>query len=109
MEMTDLTLPQKSKQAVVNEVDAEQPLFPCGLHLRFESEQFEVMPALKVFKVGDKVSITAEATVTMLRQERECKTLEMQIERIICEPKELKQPEKMSPSEYRDAREGRII
>ena len=114
MEMIDISLPKKSKEAAVKECEVDQPEFPYGLQLRFEREQVALLPALKTFKVGDKVSISAEATVSMIkldtRQNAEPQhTIEMQIEKVFCEPLEIKAPEKMSPSEYRQAREGNII
>lgn len=114
MELTDLSLPKKSKQAAVQEVECDVPEFPYGLQLRFEKEQVALMPSLKVFKVGDKVSIVAEATVSMIRQrdmqnEESEYCVEMQIEKCSASPKEVKPPEQMSPGEYRLAREGKVV
>jgi hypothetical protein len=69
MELMDMSLPKKSRSAVVNEVEeCDLPEYPCGLQLRFNGDQIENLPSLKVFKVGDKVNVVAEAVVTMIRQ-----------------------------------------
>lgn len=114
MELTDISLPKKSKQAEVMEVDASSPEFPSGLELRFEKDQVKVLPSLKTFKVGDYVSISAEACVTMVRQSNRQNgddeyTVELQIEKIKVDPMEVKPVSEMSPREYRSMREGKII
>jgi hypothetical protein len=114
MELMDMSLPVKSKAAVVNEVEeCDLPTFPYGLKLSFEGDQIEKLPSLKMFKVGDKVNVVAEAVVTMIRQSgrqhSSDQCIEMQLEKVNCEPVEMKPAEKMSPNEYRNAREGGIL
>lgn len=80
--------------------------WPYGLQLRFEKEQVDVIPSLEDYEVGEKVMITAEATVTSVRiSERQNQdidhTIEMQIEKISCEPVVGKKPEDMTMREYK--------
>ena len=72
------------------------------------------MPSLKDYKVGDKIIVSAEATVTEVRMsETQSKdkdkqtryTVELQIQQIGCEPKSKKPVKEMSSEEYRKARE----
>lgn len=114
--MMDLKVPKKTTQAQINAVevgDYEEPDYPYGLKLRFETEQIEQMPALKVFKDGNKITLSAEGTVVMSRTEskggKEERCLEIQLEKVACAPKELKPPEKMNPTEYKQAREGKLV
>lgn len=119
MEMTDMKLPRKSKEEMKKEMascmpmcEQEQDRWPYGLQLRFEKDEIAKLPALKGYKVGDKVIISAEAKVTDTRvSERtrggevvEDHTIEMQIEKISCEPKVKKKPEEMSMKEYKEMR-----
>lgn len=113
MELMDMSTVKKSQTAIVQETEeCDLPEYPYGLQIRFTGDQIENLPALKLFKVGDKVNIVAEATVTMIkqlsRQHNPENEIEMQIEKINCEPVEMK-PERMSPNEYRNAREGGIL
>lgn len=116
MELVDMKLPVKTKDAMKQEslsgcsVGEDQPLWPWGLRLTFENEQFLNLPYLKDVKVGEEVMIQAIARVTSVsesdRQSRETeRRVELQIERIACEPAEKKPPEEMRPPEYRRFRE----
>ncbi|MFA5152217.1 MAG: capsid staple protein [Clostridia bacterium] len=114
MELVDMKLPKKTEKELKTECmpckAGDQDRWPYGLQLRFEKEQMDKMPALKTYKVGDKVMVTAEATITGVRiSERqggkEDHSVELQIEKIACEPKVKKPLEQMNPKEYRKARE----
>lgn len=115
MELVDLKLPKLSKKELTAECAVSPDngdRWPWGLQIRFEKEQIEKMPGLVDFKVGDRVLIQAEACVTSIRVSerqngKEDHTIEMQIEQIACEPKVKKALDKMSPKEYRKAREGK--
>ena len=115
MPLVNLKMPEKTKDALKQEslsvFPEGQAQFPYGMKLCFERDQFELLPQLKSFTVGQKVSITAEATVTMLRSaqmqsDKPEQVLEVQIESIDVQPLEKKPPEKMTPEEYRKMREG---
>lgn len=117
-EMVDMKLPKKSKEELKQEcqpctLGSEQDRWPYGLQLRFETEQVEKLPAMKEYKVGDKISIQATASVTEVRmsetqstsQDKKVRwTVELQVEQIACEPYVKKPLEKMSMKEYRQAR-----
>ena len=120
MNLVDMKLPVKSKKEMkeYNQPIAvdNQDRWPYGLQLRFETEQVEKLPVLKTFKVGDKVVVLAEATVTEVRvseiqntvsgtEAKTRHTIELQVEQVNCEAKVKKAPEKMSPKEYRSMRE----
>ena len=113
MALVDMKLPKKTEKELKTEMQpsvSNQDRFPYGLELRFENDQFEKLPALKGFKVGDKVMITAEACVTACREsERQGgeknRSCEIQIEKIGIDPAKKKKPENMNMREYREARE----
>ena len=116
MNLVDMKLPKKSEKELKKERGleavnyAEQDRWPYGLQLRFGTEQIAKMPGLKEYKVGDKVSLVAEATVTEVRmaetQDNKARyTVELQIEKVACTSK--KPLSKMNPREYREAREGK--
>ena len=119
MKLVDMKLPKKTKEELKNDCCApcasdQQDRWPYGLQLRFETEQVEKMPSLKDYKVGDKIIVSAEATVTEVRMsetqskdkdKRTRYTVELQIQQIGCEPKSKKPVKEMSSAEYRKARE----
>ena len=119
MKLSDMKLPKKTKkeiEAYGRPVMADnQDRWPYGLQLRFETEQVEKLPVLKTFKVGDKVTVLAEATVTEVRmseiqatRDKKTKmhhTVELQVEQIGCTSKEVKPIKQLSPKEYRRLRE----
>jgi hypothetical protein len=121
MELVDMKLPKKTEKEMKEaclpcKPSGEQDRWPYGLQLRFETEQVEKMPSLKDFKVGDKVIVMGEASITEVRQsetqstnekKRTNYTVELQIEQVSVEAKEVKPLEKMSPKEYRKARENK--
>jgi hypothetical protein len=115
MALVSLKIPEKTKDALRQESLPErvegQAQYPYGLKLCFERDQFEQMPQLKDFVVGQKIAITAEGTVVMVRQsamqsDKPEQTLELQIENIDCQPLVKKPLEQMTLEEYRKAREG---
>lgn len=108
-------MPEKTKEALKQEslslAPEGQPQFPYGMKLCFERDQFELLPQLKDFTIGQKLSVTAEATVTMQRSaqmqsDKPEQVIEIQIESIDVQPLEKKPVEKMTPEEYRKMREG---
>jgi len=121
MELVDMKLPKKSEKEMKAECapvygSDKQDRWPYGLRLRFETEQVKKLPELKNYKVGDKVEINAIASVIEVRMsetqstdsEKEARyAVELQIEQIACKPKFDKPLEKMSPKEYRRARESK--
>jgi len=120
MKLIDMKLPKKTKKELKGEYPSvrqeNQDRWPYGLQLRFETEQVELMPSLKDYKVGDKIIVMAEASVTEVRMsetqstDKDKKTrytVELQIEQVACEPKVKKPVEKMNPQEYRKMREAK--
>ena len=106
----------KTDRAKVNEATVGcccepcEDKFPWGLRLRFTKEEIEKIPSLKLYKIDDRIIITAEASVVSIRK-NECQgkdndsEVELQIEKISCNPTAVKPAEQMSPVEYRAARE----
>jgi hypothetical protein len=106
----------KTDRAKVNEAtvgiccDPCEDKFPYGLRICFNKEELDKMPSLKLYKIEDKVIITAEASVITIRKNErqgepdDCE-VELQIEKISCDPVAVKPAEQMSPVEYRAARE----
>ena len=120
MKLVDMKLPKKTKKELKEEYPSitndQQDRWPYGLQLRFETEQVEQMPSLKDYKVGDRVIVMAETSVTEVRMsetqstDKDKKTrytVELQVEQIACESKKKIPPEKMSPEEYRKMRESK--
>lgn len=115
MNLVDMKLSKKTKKEIKDMCSPcmpDQEQYPWGLQLRFENEEVKKIPSLTDFNVGDKVVISAEAVVTEVRMsERQggdsSHTVEMQIHLIACSPVEKKPLEKMSPKEYRKARESK--
>jgi len=111
MELVSVEIPKKSKEEIVKCCEPCSPeanKWPYGLQLRFEKEQVEQLPLLKNYKVGERVIVTSEAVVTSIRQNENkdnvSYSVEMQIEKIACEPIVKKTLSEMSPKEYRQAR-----
>lgn len=111
--LVDMKMPKLSKkemEAKCMPSPEDQDRYPWGLQLRFEKDQIEKLPGLTNYKIGDRIVIQAEATVTSIRmserqsgEEDHC--VEMQIEKIGCEPFKKKPREEMTMSEYRADRE----
>lgn len=118
MKLVDMKLPKLSKKEMEADCKSvcgpEQDRWPYGLQLRFEKEQVKKLPELAEYKVGDKVIIQAEATVTSIRMSERQNgetdhTVEMQIEQIGCVKMSGKPAETMSMKEYRKMREGKLM
>lgn len=110
MELKSVELPKEDKETdKCCEPVCDKNKWPWGLQLRFEQEQLEVLPYIKDYKVGDRIVVSAEAVITSVRisenKDSTSHSVEMQIEKIACEPFEKKPLDKMSPKEYRKARE----
>lgn len=113
MPLADMKLPKKTEKELKAEslpVLDNQDRYPWGLQLRFEKDQIEKLPTLPSYKVGDRVMIQAEATITGVRMSerqngKEDHSVEMQIEKIGCEPFKKKPMEHMGMREYRAERE----
>lgn len=115
-DLVDMKIPKKTEKELKKENTPCGPgyengdRYPYGLELRFENDQFDKIPALKEFKVGDKVMISAEACITACREsERQGgeknRSCEIQIEKINIESVKKKKPEQMTMKEYRKERE----
>jgi hypothetical protein len=110
MELTSMELPEQSKEEVgVTALGIEQDQWPYGLQLTFNKEQISALPSLADYKVGDRVLISAEACVTAVRMSERKKgeddhSIEMQIEKVGCEPLSEKDVEEMNPREYESMR-----
>ena len=114
MDMIDMKLPKKSKAELKKDCgmvgpSTDQEQWPYGLQIRFEKEQIDKIPSLATHKVGDRIRVEAEAVVTAIRiserqSGKEDHSLELQIEKVACEPAMKKSLDKMSMKEYRAAR-----
>ncbi|MFA6358687.1 MAG: capsid staple protein [Candidatus Omnitrophota bacterium] len=115
MELVDVKLPKRTKAELKKDCapysidDGDK--WPYGLQLRFDKDQLDKIPSLTLYKVGDRIIIQAEARVTEVRStERQngedSRSMEMQIEKINCEPFVKKPLDKMNPKEYREARKS---
>jgi hypothetical protein len=112
-DLVDMKLPKRSKEEMKKDCmpcsTEDQDRWPYGLQLRFEKDQVAKLPILTKFKIGEKVMVMAEATVTSIRMSerqggQEDHSVELQIEKISLEPKVKKAPEKMSLKEYKEFR-----
>lgn len=106
MEFVDMKLDDTVNSTAAEPIEVSKPKFPYGLKLRFEKEQIEQYPALKLLDVGDKVLIDADATVVSksMSEETEGKgycSIEIQIEKISVEKENPKPVEQLSQAEYR--------
>ncbi len=112
MKLVDMKNEKKPKDSKCSEsVCCAEDEYPYGLRLNFNSPQVKKMPSLMSFKVGDKVNVVAEATVVTMRSSTRMKgedenSIELQVEKVGCEPAVSKPVGKMSPKEYREARES---
>lgn len=110
----------KTDRAKLNESCAgccptyDEEKFPYGLKLRFQKDELDKLPSLKLYKIDDKIIITAEASVTEVSKREstggeDSYTVELQIEKISCEAVAPKSAEQLSPVEYRAAREEKRL
>lgn len=112
MELVDMKLKEKSKDTSLQVVgEYKGPKYPYGLQLRFEKEEVEKIPSLTEYSVGERVLIQGEAVVTEVRMSEQQGgekryTVEMQIEKVSCEPVIDKPVSHMSQKEYRRMRES---
>ena len=113
MELTNMKLPTKSEAAAVQEIEVDVPEYPYGLKLHFNDDSLKLLPSLKLLAIGEEVKIQAIAVVTGLRQDldqhNDDMSADVQITDIACEPVEAKNPEELSPREYRLARKGKLF
>jgi len=108
-DLIDMKLPPKSKKELKEFMEPPQEEWPYGLRLCLEKEQIDKIPIVADMKMGDRVSVQAEGSITsMSMSERKGKedyhTVEIQIEKIAIEPTEKKKPEEMTSHEYREFR-----
>jgi hypothetical protein len=107
MEFVDMKLEEPVNSTAAEPIkEPSGPKFPYGLKLRFEKEQIEQYPALKLLDVGDKVLIDADATVVSKSMSEEVDgngycSIEIQIEKISVEKENPKPVEQMTQAEYR--------
>jgi len=109
MKLIDMKMPKKSASELEAECKScsigDQDCWPYGLQLRFEKDQVDKIPELKGFKVGDRVIVTGEASVTGIRMSerqngKEDHSVELQIEKVAVAPASNKKPEEMNLKEY---------
>lgn len=113
MEFVDMKLEEPVNSTAAEPIEVSRPKFPYGLKLRFEKEQIDQYPALKLLDVGDKVLIDADASVVSKSISNEfgegsC-SIEIQIEKISVEKENPKPVEQMSQAEYRILRNENMI
>jgi hypothetical protein len=111
MELVDLKIPKKKVEQTTEKgccpVEGVGDKYPWGTRLNFNNEEVEKIPGLIDLKVGDKVNITGEGTITLVNTRetqdggKRCE-VEIQVEKFAYEAK--KPLDKMSPKEYREAR-----
>ena len=114
MEFVDMKLEEPVNSTAAEPIEVSRPKFPYGLKLRFEKEQINQYPALKLLDVGDKVLIDANATVVTKSMSEETEgqgycSIEIQIEKISVEKENPKPVEQMSQAEYRILRNENMI
>jgi hypothetical protein len=110
MELVSVELPKRSKEEtgkLCEPCDSGEK-WPYGLQLRFQKEQVDQLPVLKDYKIGERIIVTSEAVVTSISQ-NESKdnvsySIEMQIEKVACEPVVKKALSEMTLKEYKKAR-----
>ena len=105
--------PRKIKEdTAVPQLDVSGDKFPYGLRLSLEKEQVAKLPQVKDFSVKDRVLITAEASVSEIRNfqrngEEESYSVSLQIEKMdVSRKKSIKE---MSLKEYQVARENKEV
>jgi hypothetical protein len=107
MEFVSMKLEEPVESTVAEPIEkVSRPKFPYGLRLRFEKEQLEQYPALKLLDVGDKVLIDADASVVGKSVSEDSDgggycSIEIQIEKISVEKENPKPVEQLSQAEYR--------
>ena len=107
MEFVSMKLEEPVESTVAEPIEKpSRPKFPYGLKLRFEREQLEQYPALKLLDIGDKVLIDADATVVSKSISEDADgsgycSIEIQIEKISVEKENPKPVEQMTQAEYR--------
>ena len=104
--------PWKSKDNTAIPMDVSGDKFPYGLRLSLEKEQVAKLPQAKSFNVKDKIIITAEASVSEVRNsqrvgEEKSYSVSLQIEKMSLSRK--KPVKKMSLKEYKEARENKEV
>lgn len=68
MNLVDLKLPKKTKKELNKTVGIEQPKYPYGFQLRFDSEQIKKLPQLEKVKIGEKVTVQGIGEVMEVRK-----------------------------------------
>jgi len=68
MNLVDLKLPKKSKKELNKTMEVDQPEYPYGFLLRFDSEQIAKLPQLEKVKIGEKVTIQGIGEVIEVRK-----------------------------------------
>jgi hypothetical protein len=68
MNLVDLRLPKKSKKELTKGMEVDQPKYPYGFQLRFDSEQIKKLPQLEKVKIGEKVTIQGIGEVMEVRK-----------------------------------------
>lgn len=68
MNLVDLKLPKKSEKELKKVMTMDQPRYPYGFQLRFDSEQVKKLPQLEKVKIGEKVTIQGVGEVVEVRK-----------------------------------------
>jgi hypothetical protein len=68
VELIDLRLTKKSKKELNKGMEIDQPKYPYGFQLRFDSEQVAKLPQLEKVKIGEKVTIQGIGEVVEVRK-----------------------------------------
>jgi hypothetical protein len=68
MNLVDLRLPKKSEKELKKTMEVDQPKYPYGFQLRFDSEQIAKLPQLEKVKIGEKVTVNAIGEVVEVRK-----------------------------------------
>jgi hypothetical protein len=108
----ELPLRKLKEDTAVAQLNVNGDKFPYGLRLSLEKEQIAKLPQVKDFNVKDRVLITAEASVSEVRNfqrngEEESYSVSLQIEKMDVSRK--KSVKEMSLKEYQVARENKEI
>lgn len=90
-ELIDLKLPKKTKKELKADMpmtaEPDQPQYPYGSRLDFDTDQLKKIPALRGVDAGEMVSIVAKAKVVEVRVtdrdgEKKREHVELQIQEI---------------------------
>jgi hypothetical protein len=110
-ELIDMKVKKTKKSSTPECVEYSPPEYPYGLKINLETEQCDKIPELMKMKPGDRVSIIGDACISSIsidqrQNDKECKSVSIQIEKMSVSSAGKKKLENMSMKEYRKVREG---